>query len=856
MKKTTKKLLTVLCASCMAASVGALTACNTDLSNVKDPALSALYEQSKSELSYEEWLKKEFNGKSIATIALSEDGSYYVITYSDGTTENLSATQPKEEAQHVHSYGEEIDVVFAPEGATDGFGYKACACGEKQFVLLKSYITAIEEEAVYYCNFNIVEDGELLAGYEKTVTIKNKSDKVIKYTLTVLDENLSFGEENASTYTVILQAGKSDSVDFILDSSKVNTVGKYSAQIIVSCEEVALGAKENPVTISFKQAVNYKAEIGQDVYFSINFGGELDAATFKFADTVSLEYDGYYYYDWDYENNPEVRKLFYREKGNKDVTNGARIDLSDVISVPAVNSIVKATSTDGIIAFVTTEPVGDSADKSVELALDTFYTGSQYAEVYFTFTPSESGEYVLYSDSMLKWNEPFFEGEKGYFTSNPPVIYDVDSYDEESYLYEKFYSNVYNIIELEANKAFNFMVSGYGYKIKLTKKDANIDYLSGYSEENAIEITLNTETTYSNDVIGEKYYKFTADKAGRVYIDITDTDENAKFGYELYYYDAEDDDWYQYYNVDNPFVEKDDAIMVIVQYLAENALEPSYTLKAEVKELTKVENTFTVKKADGTPVNGVMVTVNEVHGTTDTNGTVKLTFTPGEYEIKLSNLPKNFVALTSYTVWDESDPETDVAQEYEVIIYQKQTAKFVVKFGDTVLENVTVVIKDKKNNVIDFAGMAENDNVTDANGSTKELTFVAADGYKVDLLGLSDEYNFTAISVSSLSIDNGIINLTVAGKPEYVLTLTGLDDWTGVTVSLYRGQSWWPTYVVTGAEVPSDGILKFNLNDANYHIEINGLPEGYTYDEYAVMHKGQRELTLKITGGGFSFYLK
>lgn len=857
MKKTTKKLLTVLCASCMAASVGAFTACNTDLSDVKDPALFALYEQSNSQLSYEEWLKKEFNGKSITSIALSEDGSSYVITYSDGSTENLSATQPKEEEKHVHSFGEEISVVSEPEGATDGFGYKTCACGEKNFVLLKNYILSVEEEGIYYYNFNLIEKDDSLTGYENKIKITNTTNKVIKYTVTALNENASFGEEGATSYSVILQAGKSENVDYVLDSSKVNTAGKYLTQFAVSCEEVELGSKDNPIYISFKEVVNYKAPKDKEVYFCLDFvggsnldlfEGEVTTVSFKFADTVSLEYENYYYVDW--AEDSDNKTLYYQEKDIKDITSGARIDLANPGSYAYVGrSIIKATSTDGNIAFVTANPVGDSEDKPVEIQLNKVYSGSADNVVYFSFMPTESGEYVLYSDGMLKWNEPFFEGDKGYFSSNAPGIYNpnyLESLDEAD-----TYTAVYNVIKLEAGEEFDFIING-DYNIKITKKDASKDYVSGYSNANAIELPLNTEKTFTDNVVGEKYYTFTADKDGRVYLDISSTDENAVYDYKVYHYVEEDESWYEYYNATNPFVNKDTAYIVKVQYLAKDALEPSYTLKAEIKELVASENTFTVKNSDGEAVKDVKITVNGVSGTTDENGVVKLTYIPGVYDIELDNLPSGYTALAPKTEWNSDDSATDAGAEYEITVYKIVTGKFVVKFGDKVLSGVTVIIKDQKNNEVAFADMTEGDNVTGTDGVTKVLTFTVADGYKVDLKGLSDlsaDYRFTAIKLTDLIIDdNGIINLIVTEPPQYTLTLTGLTDWSDITVSIYRSSWQGKIYVLNNLAVSDNGVVSFKLDDAQYRIEINGLPTGYSYDEYACMNKTQRELTLKIKG--------
>ncbi len=859
MKKTTKKLLTVLCASCMAASVGAFTACNTDLSDVKDPALFALYEQSNSQLSYEEWLKKEFNGKSITSIALSEDGSSYVITYSDGSTENLSATQPKEEEKHVHSFGEEISVVSEPEGATDGFGYKTCACGEKNFVLLKNYVLSVEEEGIYYYNFNLIEKDDSLTGYENKIKITNTTNKVMKYTVTALNENVSFGEEGATTYTVVIKAGESESVDYILDSAAVNVAGKYATKFAVSCEEVELGSKDNPIYISFKEVVNYKAPKDKEVYFCLDFVGDYDldlfesevtTVSFKFADSVTLEYESYYYVDWAEDSDNKI--LYYQEKDIKDITSGARIDLADSGIYSYVGKcIIKATSTDGNIAFVTSNPVGDSEDKPVEIQLNKVYSGSADSSVYFSFMPTESGEYVLYSDGMLKWNEPFFEGDKGYFSSNAPFICNPNY--PESFDKADTYTAVYNVIELEAGEEFDFIISG-DYNIKITKKDASKDYVSGYSNSNAIELPLNTEKTFTDNVVGEKYYTFTADKNGRVNLEISKTDANAKFAYKVYYYDEDFEGWLEYYGATNPFVNKDTKIVVKVQYLATDALEPSYTLKAEIKELVASENTFTVKNSNGEAVKDVKITVNGVSGTTDENGVVKLTYIPGVYDIVLSNLPEGFAALTSKTEWDSDDSATDAGVEYEITIYKIVTGKFVVKFGDKVLSGVTVIIKDQKNNEVAFADMTEGDNVTGTDGATKELTFTVADGYKVDLKGLtalSADYRFTAIKLTDLIIDdNGIINLIVTEPPQYTLTLTGLTDWTDITVSIYRSRGQVKVYELKNLLVSDSGVVSFKLDDAQYRIEINGLPEGYSYDEYAAyMNKSQRELTLAISGG-------
>lgn len=673
MKKTTKKLLTVLCASCMAASVGALTACNTDLSNVKDPALSALYEQSKSDLSYEDWLKKEFNGKSVVSIALSEDGSYYVISYSDGTTENLSATQPKEEEIHVHSFGD-LAVVAEPDGATDGYGYKTCACGEKQLVLLKNYILSVDEEAVYYCNFNISKDGESsLTGYEKSINIKNNSGKVLKYTLTALSKNVSFGEEGATTYTVVIKAGESESVDYILDSAAVNVAGKYATQFAVSCEEVALGTKDNPYTYSyssdFGKLIALDAADGE-IYFAVTDVDYNSPFALSFVDGIKItqlyNYQGYFDEieedygddDYDYSYGPYSRGGFdFGDYGFDDeptyssfvgwldddyyteLKSGAQIALDKDYITKYI--VFKASATDGKVIFNISSVKGSQANP-ISLKLGETYTGSNASGVFYTYTAGSADEtLVIHKKVTVTVDNGNIYSDK---ESSMVACYDA-SYSDYYYTSEE-----YTIVTLKANTTYTIKASSYdgaSFEFSIYNKDK--DY-KGLVEDDPIAITGDSITT--DGISGITYYSYTPSKTGRISVNVT--------GNGTYSVKTGD------YN--NNWVDAGEEIIITI-----TASDAYSKIDITVTELQEAISTVTITDNSDDAIDGVSVKVmngEEVvaSGTTDKYGKVELTFIPSD-SYKLVCEKDGYNTKTQTVQWSKYDTKYDNGYNYEITMY-------------------------------------------------------------------------------------------------------------------------------------------------------------------------------------------
>lgn len=77
------------------------------------------------------------NGKGIQKIELNDDNTKLVVTYTDGSSEEVDLP---EEFSHVHDYGTDYAVVLAPTETADGLGYQTCEdCGHHELLVIKPY---------------------------------------------------------------------------------------------------------------------------------------------------------------------------------------------------------------------------------------------------------------------------------------------------------------------------------------------------------------------------------------------------------------------------------------------------------------------------------------------------------------------------------------------------------------------------------------------------------------------------------------------------------------------------------------------------------------------------------------------
>lgn len=771
MNKTMKKFLTILCASCMATGTAMLVAC--DQGDVKDPALYAMYREAETDLTYEQWLNQMLNaagsqgaqgeegekgekgdkgdqgekgetgaqgeaGKGIKSVAMSEDGTAFIVTYTDDTTEEV-AIPAAEVKEHTHAYGD-VTVVMAPDAAYEGFGYKTCTdseCGDKSIVILKNYIgvNGITSDGVYYVKF-IVESSDLGILTADDITLNIKSDSVKAFSVKSLDDkvSLSISEDDKASSSASVIASKDSSASIIasIDTEGLSA-GTYTCMIEVSSEDVKEGTEANPYTYDYAtwygKVIALDATDG-DVYFAISGLDSFDGAlTLNFAEGTQITqiYSYVGEFDWDTYKN-----VYSKDTDVKtDLTSGAKISLTTKDWVTTEYIVFKASADDGKVAFNIGQVKG-SANNPIALELGKEYTGTGSDYVYYTYTVGSEDEEVIVNNKTAG----------GYV-----FIYD-SSYEPG------LISDEYEIVTLTAGTTYQIRsaIEGTGsYTFKIYKTEAGKDY-SGFTRSKAIEVT---DSLIFDAKTGTVYFKYTATVSGRPSVTVTGSAT------------AETDKW----------VDADEKIIIKV-----TSADGFTGISVSVTELTEATSTVTVKDVAGAGISGATVKImngeSEIaSATTSDDGKATLSFVPAQnYSIVVTKENCSQKA-TVYTKWSSSSDEYDEGYDYIVTMYSQFTKKFVVKAGDAALSGITVKIGEVS------ATTGENGEAT--------LTFMSDKSVSVALEGLADGYTFAGKTLSDNDYAAETIELSVS-------VATAVTLGTQVNVALDYGATEYYMFTSTG----------------------------------------------------------
>ncbi len=839
MNKTMKKFLTILCASCMATGAAMFVAC--DQGDVKDPALYAMYQEAKTDLTYEQWLKQMLNaagsqgetGKGIKSVAMNDDGTAFIVTYTDDTTELVAIPQASVK-EHIHTYGD-VTVVMEPEGATEGFGYKTCTdddCGDKSIVILKNYvegISTIDSDGIYYVKFT-VKSGEL--GNEASdIEIDIASSSAKKYTIKSLDEKcaLSLDEESdaAASVSVDVSKGGEDRIIASIDTEDL-TAGTYVCAIEVSSEALAIGTKENPYSYSYYDLFNKVTTIDAEgeVYFVLTgLNRVYTDFSFNFAEGTKItqvaNYQGYYVtasysasgiiarggadasdegYADDWEEPVYTDFVGELAAYNAELKSGAtKVSLSKDYVTKYV--IFKASAESGKVVFSVSEAKGTYTNP-IALQFDKTYSGTGYDGLYYTYTTGATNEkIVVYNKAVLSTNtDGKTVKEMGY----------LNCYDDAHGGF--WLDSACGIYTLTANTTYSIHAANGTkdgiFEFKISLCDENADY-SGMAESTAIAITGDSYAP-TTDVTGVRYYTYKASVTGRPAVTCTGTGS---------------------YIIETSTIwaEKDETITVTV-YATD-----IYTLSVSVKELTAADSTVTVKDSTGAGVSGATVKVMNgeseiVSATTDADGKATLSFVPADgYSIIVTK--DGYTQATSVkTKWYDWSADYDDGEDYSITMYSQITKKFVVKAGETVLSGITVKI----------GGVSA---TTDENGEAT-LTFMSGKKISVSLEGLAGGYSFEGKTLSDDDYAAEAIQLSVASSIAVTLD-------TQVDVALAYGATEYytftstdgGTYTVTLNDETGCGLLKFGSSTLSR-----------AYETYTATFTLEAGASITITASTSSWY--
>lgn len=599
----------------------------------------------------------------------------------------------------------------------------------------------------------------------------------------------------------------------------------------------------NPTTV--KSTTDGSAHIKCDTDGCLDKDIVLKALPFNTQITTAVDAYQCVYYYWDM-TDPYVAKatisigtgttvemvLTKERKWDNDAFNyvttwtSVGMDMANDAIIEQHSGIVfKAYSSDGNISFKLLDAPGSSRSAAIELTKNSEYTGKDAK--WLKYTASANEELVVYNkESSISYDDDYFLEQYPYIS----MSIDDDEYNET------YISHKYTVISMTGGSTYYFylptMYTGYNneqqyYAFKLMDKEAGKSYL-GYSPDSAMEITDGTITA-SSDIIGTRYYKWTADVAGNIVTTLTATPEGAYSNAEIMIYNSTYKEWGASYD-DIVSVKAGDTIVIAVEYYSD-ATSGSYTLTVKSEAPKAVDHTITVKDYEGNALKNVTVSITidsetTVTGTTDSDGKVTLNFMSGTYDIELSDYD-----ITKYIYGGES---TDaINTEYEItLISLKKTNTFKVKAssGDGI-SGVTVKVMD---------GTTEMASGTTGSDGTVSLTYdgKASGSYKVELSGYSDDYypRSSGYSVDATK-DGGTVTCNLYAYTIYTITAELGDGVTGVsleglTIQLYESNYWTGEETLAGSGATNaSGVATIKTTTSGMNsiiIKISNLPDGYT----------------------------
>lgn len=346
MNKKTKLLLAVLSASCLAAGTLGLVGCGDKSTNTNPQdgyhaayALYTAYAESQGDTpaSYEAWLAaikgekgdkgdKGDQGNGIESVEISYESMAIVITYTDGTTDEI----PLEIEEPSHDYGNLV-VVSEPTETKEGLGYKECddeGCGALQHVKFHAIVDCtndnrvdFDEAGVYTFKVPVLEGTE--GAYAAVFfNFEGYYWSTHSYKLKVYDPNVLIAAEDKS---FVLSKGADKTVFLSVNAAALEGKTEYLIRVEVEDTYIDEGeSMESAYELNLNTVQSDWADENEWVYFvydGTNMGYsekkvKLDGATFKFSKNVEMEIVGAYV--------EEDHKTVYKTIGEK-ITSGTAV---------------------------------------------------------------------------------------------------------------------------------------------------------------------------------------------------------------------------------------------------------------------------------------------------------------------------------------------------------------------------------------------------------------------------------------------------------------------------------------------------------------------------------------------------
>lgn len=346
MNKKTKLLLAVLSASCLAAGTLGLVGCGDKSTNTNPQdgyhaayALYTAYAESQGDTpaSYEAWLAaikgekgdkgdKGDQGNGIESVEISYESMAIVITYTDGTTDEI----PLEIEEPSHDYGNLV-VVSEPTETKEGLGYKECddeGCGALQHVKFHAIVDCtndnrvdFDEAGVYTFKVPVLEGTE--GAYAAVFfNFEGYYWSTHSYKLKVYDPNVLLEDKDKS---FVLSKGDDKAVFLSVNAAALEGKTEYLIRVEVEDTYIDEGeSMDSAYELNLNTVQSDWADENEWVYFVYDGTNMvysekkvmLDGATFKFSKNVEMEIVGAYV--------EENHKTVYKTIGEK-ITSGTAV---------------------------------------------------------------------------------------------------------------------------------------------------------------------------------------------------------------------------------------------------------------------------------------------------------------------------------------------------------------------------------------------------------------------------------------------------------------------------------------------------------------------------------------------------
>lgn len=491
---------------------------------------------------------------------------------------------------------------------------------------------------------------------------------------------------------------------------------------------------------------------------------------------------------------------------------GAELESGNVSLKDSKIVLFKASASDGNISFKMDYAPGSKKSTAIAVEKNKRYEGKELSgEIWFKYTAAADENIAFYNPNGCEF-----------------------SIDEALAQYK------YNLYSLTEGQTIYISISWTNYLFMIKDQEEGVSY-EGWNPSTAIAVSGDSYTS-SGDVIGTKYYKFTATQEGRMSLELDNSNAYAYLG-ELSY------GWFRQYYGGCPYLNVGDVVYAAVTCDSEN-VKASYTISVSYTQLVAVDNEFIIKDIEGNPMANIGISLKnsddeEVYSaTTDADGKAVIKFVPANYSVILSGFDAEIYSyIPVSTSWDAEDADTDNGQIYEITLIKAVKKTFIIKGGDVCLEGVTVTLTDTSSSANVIAS-----GVTDSEGKVTLSYVPAASGvkYKVQLSGYPDKYSYLSIKKYETT-DVSDFEISLDSKVEYIIKVVapeGIEiSVEGLTVDLSSvyGQSMGTA--VTNAS--GEAVIYVNY-DNKYVASVLGLPYNLKGEGELASGTHSIEITLQI----------